>query len=128
MDDFNNNGQQGYDPNLYGQPASFGSDQNAYGGQPQYDQYDPNLNQAGESKGLSIAALVVGILANICCCTGPVAFVMGVAAIIMGAIGQGKGGKGMAIAGIVLGGISIFSSIVYMILYFTGAVTYEMGL
>ena len=126
MDDFNNNGQQGYDPNLYGQPASFGSEQNAYGGQPQYDQYNPNLNQTGESKGLSIAAMVVGILSTTCCC-GLIGVFMGIAAIIMGAVGQAKGGKGMAIAGIITGGCGVLFGIIWTILSFSGAITYDFN-
>jgi len=131
MDEFNN-GQQGYDSNLYGQPSQgfndqpngatqFGGNDNSYGGQPQFNQYNPNMNQP-ESKGLSIASMVLGILSTTCCC-GLIGIFMGIAAIIMGAIGRKKGGRGMALAGIICGSLGILVSLIYLLLYSLGVIT-----
>lgn len=130
MDEFNNNGGQGYNPNLYGQPSQsfndqpngatqFGGTENTYGGQPQTNQYDPNMNVPQESKGLSIAAMVLGILSMTCCC-GLAGVFMGLAAIIMGSVGKKKGGRGMGIAGIVCGSIGLALSIIWLLLYAMG--------
>ena len=138
MNEFNNNGGQGYDPNLYGQPSQsfndqpngatqFGGAENTYGGQPQVNQYDPNMNAPQESKGLSIAAMVLGILSMTCCCGG-IGILMGLAAIIMGAVGKKKGGRGMGIAGIVCGSIGLVVSIIYLLLYTMGMITYNFSI
>lgn len=64
------------------------------------------------SNGLAIASLVTGILALL---TGFIfiGFALGIAAIIMGAIGLRKpGGKGMSIAGIITGALGLFTSLI----------------
>lgn len=138
MDDFNNNGGQGYDSNLYGQPSQgfndqpngatqFGGPENTYGGQPQFNQYNPNMDAPKESKGLSIASMVLGILSTTCCCGG-IGVLMGLAAIIMGAVGKKKGGRGMAIAGIVCGSIGLVVSIIYLLLYAMGMINYNFSI
>ncbi|HNI70660.1 MAG TPA: DUF4190 domain-containing protein [Marmoricola sp.] len=73
-------------------------------------------------------ALITGILGFICCC-----WPAGLAALVLGFIarkeiqtsGGTQGGGGMAIAGIVLGALSVVLSIVLTILYFAGVVTYN---
>lgn len=133
MDEFNNNGQQEYNPNMYGeqpqnfneQPTQFGGDPNMYGNQ---NQYNPNMNQQPqESKGLSIASMVLGILSCTCCC-GAIGIFMGIAAIIMGAIGKNKGGRGMAIAGIICGSIGVVFGFLWTILSITGTINLEQYL
>lgn len=127
MDEFNNNGQQGYNENLYGQPSQnfndqpsqFGTDANMYGGQPEYNQYDPNMNQPQESKGLSIAALSVGILSLLTSCCGCVGLLVSIVAIVLGIIGRPKGGKGMATAGIICGAIGLILCVILTILSFS---------
>ena len=130
MDEFNNNDEQGYDSNLYGQPSQgfndqpneatqFGGTENTYGGQPQVNQYNPNANQTTEKKGLSIASMVLGILSMTCCCGG-IGLLMGIAAIIMGAIGKKQGGRVIGIAGILCGSIGIVVSLIYLLLYALG--------
>ena len=67
-------------------------------------------------KGLAIWALVLGLLSLLCCglCSIP--------AIICGAIAIGRanrgeaGGKGMAIAGLVLGIVGVAAIIIYVVL------------
>lgn len=62
--------------------------------------------------GMSIASLVLGILA---CVTFFIFFLsipMGILAIIFGFIGRSKGSKGMGLAGIILGAIAVVLTIV----------------
>jgi len=69
------------------------------------------------NNGLAIAALVLGILTFVC--LGPIA---GVLAIIFGFLGlkksneMGGTGKGMSIAGIVLGAVGTIASIMFLVL------------
>ena len=69
------------------------------------------------NNGLAIAALVLGILTFVC--LGPIA---GVLAIIFGFLGlkkaneMGGTGKGMSIAGIVLGAVGTIASILFLVL------------
>lgn len=57
--------------------------------------------------GYSIASLVCGILGLLCCCCGYFGLIVSVAGIVLGIVSINKGceGRGMAIAGIVCGGI-----------------------
>ena len=95
-------------PNPYGNP---------YDPQPQPDN--------SESKALAIASMVVGIASVVvCCCISYVGLAAGIVAIVLGVISikQQRAGKGMAIAGIVLGAVTIVVVIVCLILYYSGAV------
>lgn len=79
----------------------------------------PYPGAAQKQNGLAIGSLVCGILSV--CCLG---FLTGIPAIILGFIAINKekanpeqyGGKGMAIAGIALGGLSILLSLAWIIL------------
>lgn len=63
------------------------------------------------SKGLSIAALIMGILSMLCCCIGfPFAIVGIILAVIV--LVKGKNGKGLAIAGLITSGITLVISII----------------
>lgn len=64
-------------------------------------------SQGNESKGMSIAAMVLGIIAAVLFCFVYISIPCAILAIIFGFIGRGKGGKGMATAGIVLGIVAI---------------------
>lgn len=70
---------------------------------------DNEVNQSApaEKKGLSIASMVLGIVGLVCCCFWYIAIPCSILAIIFGILGKKKGGKGMAIAGLVLGIIAI---------------------
>lgn len=81
--------------------------------------------QPQESKGLSIASMVLGILSCTCCC-GAIGIFMGIAAIVMGAIGKNKGGRGMAIAGIICGSIGVVVGFLWTILSITGTIWNNM--
>ena len=92
------------------------------------DQNTNNIPVEEGSKGLSIAALVCGIVSITlgCCCTF-VGLPTSIAAIICGAISisKSKPGKGMAIAGLVMGIISIVLLIVSFILNAAGVFTMD---
>ena len=70
-----------------------------------------DLEPKPQKNGWAIAALVCGIV-SLCCCN-PM-YMVSLAAIITGIIGLmgDKGSKGMAIAGIVLGGVSALIGVV----------------
>lgn len=63
--------------------------------------------QKSESKGMSVAALVLGIVSVVFCSVGLVNIACGVLAIIFGIKGKKRNGKGMAQAGFILGIIGL---------------------
>ena len=88
---------------------------------------------------MAIIALICGILSVLCHCV-PVAgsfigFVLSVAAIVLGIIeikkiGRGDSsakGKGMAIAGIILGAVGIIFGIIWVIIIAVGALAGTFG-
>ena len=82
--------------------------------------FQPPPAASGQDQTLAIVSLVCGILSIICC--GAIA---GIPAIITGFMAKNNvdsnpnqyGGRGFALAGMILGGISVFFTIIY-ILYF----------
>ncbi|MBR5512773.1 MAG: DUF4190 domain-containing protein [Ruminococcus sp.] len=121
MDDFNTNNS---DNGFSSEPASsFNTDfqSNDYV-KPDavYNQFDANESQGG-GKGMSIAAMVLGIVAavNICCCTY-VGIICGTIAIILGimSIKKNNEGRGMAIAGIICGSIGGVVTLILTIVNF----------
>lgn len=77
-----------------------------------------------ESSGLAIASMVVGILTLVLFCWWAIGFgfIMAVVAIVLGIISLKKkaGGKGMAIAGIVTGGVSVVWNGIVTIMFIIG--------
>lgn len=80
--------------------------------------WSPYATPTGNN-GLAVASLVVGIVSlvlGICCCLG---LLGGIAAIVMGFVARGQinasggrqGGNGMALAGIITGGIAILIAV-----------------
>lgn len=65
------------------------------------------MDQQNGGKGLSIAAMVLGIVAVVFCCVWYLSIPCAILAIIFGIIGKKRDGKGMAIAGLVLGIVAI---------------------
>ncbi|WP_458076848.1 DUF4190 domain-containing protein [Streptomyces sp. EMB26] len=63
------------------------------------------------SNGMGVASLVLGIIAAAAFCLWPVAIVLGVLAVIFGAIGRGKANRGaatnggQALAGVICGAV-----------------------
>lgn len=68
--------------------------------------------------GYSIASLVCGILGLLCCCCGFFGIIVSGAGVALGIVSIKKNceGKGMAIAGIVCGGIGLLMTLIGMII------------
>lgn len=85
----------------------------------------------GQNKTLAIISLVTGILSMICCSW----FIPGIAAIVMGFIARSKanndpanyGGAGLALGGIITGGVSLVLGVIVIILYLAGALAGSLG-
>ncbi len=81
----------------------------------------PNISdvtsQANGNGGFAIASMVCGILSIVCCCLTWLGLVLAIAAVVLGIIAlNGKyDGKGMAIAGIITGGIGIILWLIVVI-------------
>ncbi|MEU9477334.1 DUF4190 domain-containing protein [Streptomyces sp. NPDC048191] len=98
-----------------GTPSAYG-----YPAQPQqpYGYGWPGM-QPVPSNGMGIASLVLGILAAICFLAWPLALVMGILAIIFGALGRGKAKRGeatnpgQALAGLICGVAGIVLVLVF---------------
>lgn len=71
-------------------------------------------NEATEKKGLSIAAMVLGIISIVAFCWTWPAIICAILAIIFGIVGKKKGGAGMAKAGLVCGivGLSLQAALI----------------
>lgn len=84
-------------------------------------------------KGLSVASMVLGIIAAALWCIPFVNFVCGILAAVMGGIGLKKantgegGGRGMAITGLVLGIIVCSWFALWIILWVSGVATMTAG-
>lgn len=76
-----------------------------------------------ESKGLSIASMVLGIISVVLFCIWYLSIPCAILAIIFGIIGRKKGAKGMATAGLVLGIIALAILVVIYILALAGLAT-----
>lgn len=89
---------------------------------PQYYSSNQNeIKQEGGKNGFSIASMVCGILSLTCCCASIFGLILAVAAVVLGiiALRNKYDGKGMAIAGIITGGIGFLIS--GIMLLFVGA-------
>lgn len=102
-----------------------------YGGPGQpYGQpaYGMGGGQPTQTSVLAIISLVTGILGVLCCGS----FVFSVAALVLGFLGKKevdegkKTGGGMALAGLILGGVGMAISIVWIILVIAGNVSYGL--
>ncbi|WP_277935199.1 DUF4190 domain-containing protein [Parablautia muri] len=110
----------------YGTGQSSGYYSNDNGGSSYYDSqasqyYTGGLDegkQGGGNIGFAIASLVCGIISLVCCCLGLFSAVLGIAAIVLGIITLcfKYDGKGMAIAGIITGGLALVFVIFAMII------------
>lgn len=71
----------------------------------------------GGKPGFAIASLVCGCLSILCCCFGCCAFPLPVAAIVLGVmvIIKNLEGRGLAIAGIVTGGVALLLQLIFTI-------------
>lgn len=104
---------------------------NNAGTNPYYDVQSPQYYNSGENEtkqgggniGFSIASLVCGILSLICCCLPLFSAVLAIAAVVIGIITLcfKYDGKGMAIAGIITGGIGFLIVIAMFVIGGTSA-------
>ena len=134
-------GQQQYgygqDASYQAQPADYNYQQNSYQQQPQQDAYGYG-QPAGypyaapvtkKAPGMALAAMILGIAAVL---TGFFVFgaLLGIAAIILGALSLKKAkeagaGKGFAITGIVTGAVAVLFSLCMLFVYISVAQTAE---
>ena len=87
--------------------------------QPQYQQPQYKQAQDNTAKGLSIGALVCGIVGIVTCGVPILAIVLGIAGIVMGNISKKRlpaGQTGMATAGIICGIIAIVLAVIIWIM------------
>lgn len=89
---------------------------------PQYysssDSSNTGMSHTNGNIGFAIASMVCGILSIVCCCLSTLSLVLGIAAVVLGILSiNGKyEGKGMAIAGVVTGGIGIAFWVIFIII------------
>lgn len=67
----------------------------------------PNQPQQPEQKGFSIASMVLGICGWVAWCLPILGYPVCITGLVLGILGVKKGGKGMAIAGIVMSAITL---------------------
>lgn len=114
----------------YGQPN--GSAEYNYGqsnGSTEYNYGQPAGrygSNKSESEGFGIASLVLGIITVLLFCAC-ISWITGILAIIFGIIQLVKGNKkGMAIVGLITGGIGFIASVIlYILIFFTGLGSYS---
>lgn len=114
----------------YGQPN--GSAECNYGqsnGSTEYNYGQPAGrygSNKSESEGFGIASLVLGIITVLLFCTC-ISWITGILAIIFGIIQLVKGNKkGMAIVGLITGGIGFIASVIlYILIFFTSLGSYS---
>lgn len=114
----------------YGQPN--GSAEYNYGqsnGSTEYNYGQPAGrygSNKSKSEGFGIASLVLGIITVLLFCTC-ISWITGILAIIFGIIQLVKGNKkGMAIVGLITGGIGFIASVIlYILIFFTGLGSYS---
>lgn len=112
MDSNNFNNNYNNQPNLNYSPPNYSA-----------DAYLRQTSQSSGQKTLGIVSLVCGIIGLLCsCCCGAFGFIFPIVAIVCGilSIHKQEDAKGMAIAGIICGGIGIIIVIILLVL---GAVT-----
>ncbi|MCR5301424.1 MAG: DUF4190 domain-containing protein [Lachnospiraceae bacterium] len=91
-----------------------------YGTAQSYD-YSSNVQYGEpeqESKVFAIISLVCGIVSLVCSCCGWLSIILGVAGVVLGivSINKQENARGMAIAGIICGGLGTLIAIVIVIM------------
>ncbi|UGU34863.1 DUF4190 domain-containing protein [Mycolicibacterium smegmatis] len=118
-------GSQPYGSQPYGAyPGAYpGSYPPPYGGG--YPAQPPAQGAAGPRNGLGIAALIAAIAGLVLCWSIIGGLIVGVVAIVLGFLGHGRAKRGeatnggVAIAGIVLGGIAVVLSLAFIAIWAT---------
>ena len=113
MSDVNNFNQGEQQNNGFNQQPT-----NEYGQQPANDYSQQSFGYTGapvvqeEKKGMSIASLVLGICGFIAWCIPLIGYPVTILGIIFGAVGMKKGGKNLAIAGIICSAITLVFTLI----------------
>lgn len=82
-----------------------------------YGQYTQYVQQpVQEKKGFSIASLVLGCVGFLAWCLPLFGYPVCITGLVMGIVGLNKGGKGMAIAGIIMSAITLVFTLINSIL------------
>ena len=108
----------------------YGPAEETYKSDVQYETYNNSTTQyyntpvvdaagskpEGGNIGVAIASMVCGIISILCCCLWLFSAILSVAAVVLGIITLSKkyDGKGMAIAGIVTGGIGFVLVVIFL--------------
>lgn len=69
-----------------------------------------------ENKGFSIASMILGIVGFLAWCIPLFGYPVTIVGLVLGILGKKKGGKGMAIAGIVMCSITLILTLINSIL------------
>ena len=96
--------------------SSYSETESTTAREPEYSA-SAELEEKGP-QGYSIASMVCGILGLLCCCCGWFGLIVSIAGIVLGVISLNKNceGRGMAIAGIVCGGIGALVAVIAVII------------
>jgi hypothetical protein len=108
-------GQPGQPAAPYGQQNPYTPPQNPYAPQGPYGQRPP-----GPSRGLAITALILGLLALVTAWIpfwSYIAVLIGVAAVVLGIIGMRRKQGGMALTGVITGGLGAIFAIIMSIVW-----------
>ncbi len=118
----------------YGQQQTYGADPAAYGQQQGYPAAPYGAAgygaPAGVSSGLAIGALICGILAILFFWCAFIGIPLGIAGVVLGIVAMNKvkagtgGGRGMALAGLITGGLAILLTIVAVVAAFASDSAY----
>ena len=127
----------------FGQPPSGGFGQPPSGGYRQPGGYGPPTPRGPQTDQIAIVSFVMGCVALVltvglgCCCgpLGALGIAIGIAAIVLGVIAikrigsdpSGPPGKGLAIAGISLGGVTTALAILGIVLVLAGTLAPLLG-
>ncbi|WP_327318174.1 DUF4190 domain-containing protein [Streptomyces sp. NBC_01235] len=101
----------------YGYPGGYGYPPPPHYGGGAAGPYGWAGHGAGDSNGMGVAGLVLGIISAVVFCLWPLAIVLGILGVVFGAIGRGKARRGeasnpgQALAGIICGAAGIVLAI-----------------
>ncbi|MBO7939207.1 hypothetical protein ABZX99_24155 [Streptomyces antibioticus] len=102
----------------YGYPGGYGYPHHQHGGYPGWP------GPGGESNGMGITGLVLGIVSAVVFCLWPAAIALGIMGVVFGAIGRGKARRGeatnggQALAGIICGTVGIVLGVGLGVVFF----------
>lgn len=118
------------------QPPGYGAPPNPYpGGYVEPGPYAVPVASPAPSNTLALISMIVGIVGAVASCACFVSVPAGVAAVIMGFIGRAQidrsggtqRGRGMALAGIITGGIGAAIGLLFIILWLAGTISSNLS-